>query len=89
MKIDRSFVTDIVDDSHDRALVAGFIQLASSIELAVTAEGIETDAQASTLLKLGCTRQQGYLYGRAMTAEELFGALPATVAARPAARSRR
>ena len=89
VKIDRSFVTDIVTDAHDRALVAGFIQLASSIELEVTAEGIETEAQATTLLGLGCARQQGYLHGSAMTADELFAALSPGVAERPAARSRR
>ena len=85
VKIDRSFVTDIVADAHDRALVAGFIQLAASIELAVTAEGIETEAQAATLLDLGCTRQQGYLHGSAITADELYAALRSAIGERSAA----
>ncbi|HEX6657064.1 MAG TPA: EAL domain-containing protein, partial [Ilumatobacter sp.] len=76
VKIDRSFVKNIATDTRDRALVGGFIQLASTINLEVTAEGIEDPAQVKALLALGCPRQQGYLHGTAMTADELYIALP-------------
>ena len=76
VKIDRSFVKNIAVDARDRALVGGFIQLASTIDLEVTAEGIENPAQVKALLALGCPRQQGYLHGTAMTADELYIALP-------------
>ena len=76
VKIDRSFVKHIATDARDRALVGGFIQLASTINLEVTAEGIEDPAQVKALLALGCPRQQGYLHGTAMTADELYIAVP-------------
>lgn len=77
VKIDRSFIVDLTTDDHDRALVGGFLKLAASIDLTVTAEGVETPEQVKALLALGCRRQQGYLHGTAMTADELYAALPA------------
>ena len=68
VKIDRSFVTHMVDEPRDRALVRGFNSLAHDLGLSVTAEGVETVEQANSLLALGCNIQQGYLYGAAMPA---------------------
>lgn len=76
VKIDRSFITNLTTDDHDRALVDGFLKLAASIDLSVTAEGVETPDQVKALLALGCRRQQGYLHGTAMTADDLYAALP-------------
>ncbi len=71
VKIDRSFVTAVADDPRDRALVAGFVRLTGELGLTVTAEGVETAAQASTLIDLGCLFHQGYLFGDAVDATHL------------------
>lgn len=71
VKVDKSFVTAVADNDRDRALVSGFVRLAHELGLTVTAEGIETVAQASALVELGCVVQQGYLFGDAVDAIEL------------------
>jgi diguanylate cyclase (GGDEF)-like protein/PAS domain S-box-containing protein len=59
LKIDRSFVHHMLDDSQDRAIVEGVIGLAGTFGCRVVAEGVESPAQARTLLELGCTIGQG------------------------------
>jgi diguanylate cyclase (GGDEF)-like protein/PAS domain S-box-containing protein len=59
LKIDRSFVHHMLDDSQDRAIVEGVIGLARTFDCAVVAEGVESPAQARTLLELGCDIGQG------------------------------
>ena len=59
LKIDRSFVHHMLDDSQDRAIVEGVIGLAGTFGCVVVAEGVESPAQARTLLELGCTIGQG------------------------------
>jgi diguanylate cyclase (GGDEF)-like protein len=66
LKIDRSFVNDIVTDSHDRTIVRTIIAMAQSMYLSVIAEGVETQAQMELLLNNGCRRYQGYLFGKPM-----------------------
>ena len=68
LKIDRSFVNDISRDSNDLAIATAIVALGHSLGLTVTAEGIETEAQAEALLNLGCDIGQGYLYSRPMPA---------------------
>jgi EAL domain-containing protein (putative c-di-GMP-specific phosphodiesterase class I) len=69
IKIDRSYVAGIDDDrGHDRAIVAAVLALGRSLGLEVVAEGVETPSQAETLLSMGCSRGQGYRYGRAVAA---------------------
>jgi len=59
LKIDRSFVHHMLDDPQDRAIVEGVIGLAGTFGCVVVAEGVESPAQARTLLELGCTIGQG------------------------------
>ena len=59
LKIDKSFVHHMLDDSQDRAIVEGVIGLASTFGCSVVAEGVESPAQARMLLELGCTIGQG------------------------------
>lgn len=69
LKIDRSFVNDIVTDSHDRTIVRTIIAMAQSMYLNVIAEGVETPAQLELLLNNGCRRYQGFLFGKPMPIE--------------------
>ena len=64
LKIDRSFVDGLGTDPDDTAIVQAIMVLASSLGLSVTAEGVETDVQLDELMRLGCRRVQGYLFGR-------------------------
>jgi EAL domain-containing protein (putative c-di-GMP-specific phosphodiesterase class I) len=59
LKIDRSFVHHMLDDSQDRAIVEGVIGLARTFGCVVVAEGVESPAQARTLLDMGCDIGQG------------------------------
>lgn len=70
LKIDRSFVMDMTDDSNDAAIVSSIVALARNMDLQVTAEGIETSRQLELIKHLGCDHGQGYLLGRPMPAEE-------------------
>ncbi len=69
VKIDRSFVHECAEGQSDAPLVAAIIQMAHSLNLKVTAEGVETDAQREFLRDLGCDCLQGYLISRPVTAE--------------------
>jgi len=70
VKLDRSFVTDIVSAEHDRLLVRGFVALATDLGLSVVAEGVETTDQAAALVGVGCDVHQGWLYGKAIPPAE-------------------
>lgn len=74
LKIDRSFVRDIVTDIGDKAIVTTIVAMARSLDIAVIAEGVETKAQSQLLLDLGCRQFQGYLFGKPVSADE-FDAL--------------
>lgn len=69
VKIDRSFVNDCPEDRNDAHLVEAIINMAHSLGLRVTAEGVETEAQFDFLRELGCDYLQGYLAGRPLPAE--------------------
>jgi diguanylate cyclase (GGDEF)-like protein len=75
LKIDRSFVDGLGTDPDDTAIVQAIMVLASSLGLSVTAEGVETDVQLDELMRLGCRRVQGFLFGRPAPADELAARL--------------
>lgn len=77
LKIDHSFVRDIVTDSHDRSIVRTIIAMAQSLYLNVIAEGVETEQQKELLLSHGCKRYQGYLFGKPIPIKEFNAALKA------------
>lgn len=70
LKIDQSFVRDIIADSHDRSIVRTIITMAQSLKLEVIAEGVETDEQKQLLINKGCRHFQGYLFGKPIPIDE-------------------
>jgi len=90
LKIDRSFVHNMLNDTQDRAIVEGVISLARTFSCVAVAEGVETPAQARTLLEMGCEVAQGTGIAAPMPASELarwvkewkglFAITPASVA---------
>jgi diguanylate cyclase (GGDEF)-like protein len=75
IKIDRSFICDIADKDESGAIVQAVTSLASRLNMATTAEGVETEAQLQIVERLGCTEMQGYLYSRPVPAAKLAGLL--------------
>jgi diguanylate cyclase (GGDEF)-like protein len=76
VKIDRSFITDLLRDPNDLALTTGVIAMAHSLGVTVVAEGIENEGQHDLLLERGCPLGQGFYLGRPLPADEvarLFG----------------
>ncbi len=73
IKIDQSFIRDMLDDADDLAIVNGVIGLASAFHRKVIAEGVETVAHGTLLLSLGCELAQGYGIARPMPAADIPG----------------
>ena len=71
LKIDQSFVRDMLDDPDDLAILQGVIGLATAFKREVIAEGVETVAHGTLLLKLGCKLAQGYGIARPMPGHEM------------------
>jgi len=71
LKIDQSFVQGLPSDGENAAIVSAVIQMGRALNIAVVAEGVETEAQAEFLLACGCHVLQGYLLGSPMPPEQL------------------
>jgi EAL domain-containing protein (putative c-di-GMP-specific phosphodiesterase class I) len=71
LKIDRSFITDILTNGHNLLIATATINLAHALNLKVVAEGIETREQMDLLKTLGCDKAQGYYFARPMPKKEL------------------
>jgi diguanylate cyclase (GGDEF)-like protein/PAS domain S-box-containing protein len=71
LKIDQSFVRDVLTDPNDAAIACTILSLAESLGLNVVAEGVETAEQLLFLLGHGCASFQGYLFGRPVPADQL------------------
>lgn len=71
LKLDRSLVVDSADDESSRAMMLSSISMAQALKMDVTAEGVETDAQADLVRSAGCDQIQGWLYFKAMPKDEI------------------
>ncbi|MBM7061658.1 EAL domain-containing protein [Pseudomonas sp. UL073] len=71
IKIDKSFVQDLMDDDDDATIVRAIIQLGKSLNMQVIAEGVETAEQEAYVIAEGCHEGQGYLYSKPLPAREL------------------
>ncbi len=82
IKIDRSFIQDLSNGAEPLAIVQAVANLAKCLNMASTAEGVETHEQRALLQSIGCTEMQGYLFSRARPADEIrqfFGEAPVVV----------
>jgi diguanylate cyclase (GGDEF)-like protein len=84
LKIDRAFVDGLGQDSHDTSIVRSIVALAQALDLSVTAEGVENPNQYEHLRYLGCHSGQGFLFSRAVSADDFecvlsSGVLPGSV----------
>ncbi|SDR84280.1 diguanylate cyclase (GGDEF) domain-containing protein [Halopseudomonas sabulinigri] len=73
LKIDKSFVTNLSSNEQNRAIVTAIIQMAHSLKLKTTAEGIEHQVVKTILTSLGCHFGQGYLFAKPMPADDFLG----------------
>uniref|UniRef100_UPI003562E016 EAL domain-containing protein n=1 Tax=Pontibacterium sp. TaxID=2036026 RepID=UPI003562E016 len=80
LKIDRSFVRDIGEDSGDEVIIRTIIDMAHNLNLKVVAEGVETDEQYKFIKHYNCDLVQGYLFSKPVPLNELALMINAQVA---------
>lgn len=78
LKIDRSFITDMLVDKDKRAIVRTVLSLADALGMRTTAEGIESEAISNDLRKLGCSVGQGFYFARPLTKDAAYRFLAAS-----------
>ncbi|WP_035581288.1 bifunctional diguanylate cyclase/phosphodiesterase [Halomonas sp. TG39a] len=74
LKIDISFVREMLENKNDRTIVQTIIAMAQALEMKTVAEGVETQEQAHLLADMGCNEAQGYWFGRPLPADEFAAA---------------
>ena len=84
IKIDRSFVDDMIESAAAEAVVRGAVELGARLGVRVVAEGVETIEQRYALIALGCPSAQGYHFGKPMPADRIVHALAELAEAAPA-----
>ncbi|MGX6602653.1 putative bifunctional diguanylate cyclase/phosphodiesterase [Micromonosporaceae bacterium Da 78-11] len=84
IKIDRSFVDDMIDSAAAEAVVRGAVELGARLGVRVVAEGVETTEQRAALIALGCPCAQGYHFCKPMPADRIVQALTQLAEAAPA-----
>ena len=72
LKIDKSFISDIVQNNTNSAIVQAIVQMSAVMDLKIVAEGIETQDQYDFLKKIGCHYGQGYYMCKPVQADEAF-----------------
>lgn len=72
IKIDRAFINGVPDNNDDVALIKAMLAMADSLDLDVTAEGVETKEQFDFLREIKRIELQGYLFSKPLPAEQLF-----------------
>jgi diguanylate cyclase (GGDEF)-like protein len=77
IKIDRCFIHDLLSNHDSRAIIQAVVQLANSLRIKTTAEGIETQGELDYLKRVGCTEGQGYFLSKPMPAQEVSALLEA------------
>lgn len=80
IKIDQSFVRSMSESDESQSIVRAIIELAKSLAMTTTAEGVETEELVDMLRACGCTEAQGYFYGRPTPASEALAYLTASQA---------
>ncbi len=85
IKIDRAFVRDLGREPSAEAVTRAIVALATSLDMSLVAEGVETEAQAAMLRAMGCQELQGFLYARPLPAEHIATLPIVAVAAAPGA----
>lgn len=76
LKIDRSFVSDLLNDRHDAAIISGISAIARNLDLRVTAEGVENEQQVDFLRRMQCKQAQGFFFSKPLKPDKfvnLFG----------------
>ena len=76
LKIDRSFISNMLSDSNDSAIAVSVVALAKSMNLDVMAEGVETEGQRDFLARHGCLEYQGFLFSPPVSAEAFEKLMP-------------
>ncbi|WP_433083649.1 putative bifunctional diguanylate cyclase/phosphodiesterase [Dactylosporangium sp. CA-052675] len=78
LKIDKSFIDDMLSSAQQRAVVTAIVQLAQTFNLSVVAEGVEQAGQREALQQIGCPYGQGYLFARPLSEPDAFALIPKT-----------